>query len=93
MAIKYIEHRKGEVGAESVEFTITAEVKNNAIVTAEGSIETPDDFHARYLGTTNTLLDVESGLSFWVHIAQGRFTFKNYDKIEALFGVIHNRAR
>jgi len=93
MSTKILSRRHGQIDGVAVEYTITAAFERGKMVTAEGVIDTPDDYYACNWGTTKTLIDLQSDLRFSIHVAEERFTFFSLESVAKIFAIEENPAR
>ncbi|KAA6232079.1 hypothetical protein FP507_02420 [Chlorobium phaeovibrioides] len=93
MSTNTLSRRHGQIDDVAVEFTVTPEFEGGKMVAAEGVIQRPDDYHGSNWGTIKTLMDLQSGLRFSIHVAEERFTFFSLESVAKLFAIEENHAR
>lgn len=77
--------RKGVIDKINVEYIVSVTVMNTHIVTAEGYITQPQDAHNDFFGATWELQDKTTGNTYGILVNNFRFSFQNYQNIDALF--------
>lgn len=77
--------RKGVIDQINIEYVVTVVVKNGYIVSAEGHITQPQNAHNKFLGAKWGLQDNATGNTYGILVANSRFSFDNYQNIDALF--------
>jgi hypothetical protein len=77
--------RQGVISQISIEYIVTVTVKNGHIVAAEGRITQPQNAHNKFLGASWGLQDNATGNNYGIFVTDSRFSFENYQNIDALF--------
>ncbi len=77
--------RKGIIDEIEVEFTVTSKFNGVHVCGAEGHFYSPDDVYQVFGGVNKTLTDNVTDNMYEIFVADDRFSFSCYSKIDVLF--------
>jgi len=77
--------RRGTIDDTEVSFTVTAQFNGVHVCGAEGHFMEPQNAYRLFVGAHQNLVDLETNNTYNIFVADHRFSFSTYAKIDELF--------